>query len=122
MQVIEQLGEARFRRSDFSARIYHMAPPRSRERADEISGRVLHGVAVAGTICREGDLSCCTRGLSPVQTGWQDAYVYWMIGTWEPSAASTMLRCIRSVPACTRGTLEIFAIRAMPSLNRQTQP
>lgn len=54
VQVIEQFGEARFRRSDLSARIYPMTSPRNRERADAISDRVLRDAAAAGTIRREG--------------------------------------------------------------------
>lgn len=54
VQVIEQFGEARFRRSDLSARIYQTTSPRSRERADAISERVLRDAAAAGTIRREG--------------------------------------------------------------------
>ena len=54
VQVIEQFGEARFRRSDVSARVYPLTSPRSRERADAISERLLREAAAAGTIRREG--------------------------------------------------------------------
>ena len=53
-QVVEQFGSARFRRSDLSARIYPMTSPRSWERADAVSDRVLREAAAAGTIRREG--------------------------------------------------------------------
>lgn len=53
-QVIEAFGEVRFRRSDLAARIYPMTSPRSRERADAISEKVLRDAAAAGTIRREG--------------------------------------------------------------------
>lgn len=56
MQVIEQFGDTRFRRSDLSARVYPLTTPRSRERADAISERLLREAAAAGTIRREGHL------------------------------------------------------------------
>lgn len=56
VQVIEQFGEARFRRSDLSARVYPLTTPRSRERADAISERLLREAGAAGTIRREGHL------------------------------------------------------------------
>lgn len=53
-QVVEHFGERRFRRSDLSARLYPLTSPRSRERADAISDRVLREAAAVGTIRREG--------------------------------------------------------------------
>ncbi|AOS81413.1 hypothetical protein Q5W_21885 [Hydrogenophaga sp. PBC] len=53
-QVVEVFCEKRFRRSDLSERIYPMTSPRSRERADAISDRVLREAAAAGKIRREG--------------------------------------------------------------------
>lgn len=54
VQVIDEFGEGRFRRSDLSARIYPMTSPRSRQRADAISDRVLRDAAARGMIRREG--------------------------------------------------------------------
>lgn len=53
-RVIDAVGEGRFRRSDLSACIYPLTTPRSRERADLISDRVLREAAAAGQIRREG--------------------------------------------------------------------
>lgn len=53
-QVIAEFGEQRFRRSDLSARIYPLTTPRSLQRADAISDRVLREAAAGGVIRREG--------------------------------------------------------------------